>query len=171
MQEDDWDVIPGSIREKVTFNGQFPPIFPLFPSKSPKKHQNLIEIPTKTVILATDDESIKAQMAEDQWDLYTPTGDIEDEVWVRENRKGAGEKVLSCPGCFTQVAYQFEEHTKFEGQYRCKDVWGCEFGPELSTPDGSHFLQVLCSECRTDLGLWEFSTGKYHLFHILPGFG
>jgi hypothetical protein len=141
MNEDrnDWNVVSGSIRDKV--------------------------------VIDTSDETIKSLMRDDECELYSPVQDIEDETWLRKNRPGAGAQVLSCPGCFSAVSYQSQEHMKFTGQYRSKEVWGCELGDELETQEGDHFLKVLCSECKAELGVWEIATGCYHLFHVLPGYG
>lgn len=119
------------------------------------------------VEVQVSDELIKARLGEEDCDFYDPSRDIKDELWLRSHLPQSSG-VLSCPGCFAQVSYSFEPHTVYPGQYRASTVLGCEMGAEVVTQEGDHFLKVQCSACQTEVGLWELSSGLYHLFHVLP---
>eukprot|EP00920_Eleutheroschizon_duboscqi_P032318 GHVT01077929.1.p1 GENE.GHVT01077929.1~~GHVT01077929.1.p1 ORF type:complete len:376 (+),score=93.78 GHVT01077929.1:833-1960(+) len=62
--------------------------------------------------------------------LYDPLADDEDEKFVAETfRAGEGKTataaILSCPGCFTPVCYQCQEHELYKTQYRALEVVNC----------------------------------------------
>lgn len=120
-----------------------------------------------TVELHLSDEVVKQRMRPEESDLYDPSSDLNDELWLRNNLK-TGSGVLSCPGCFSQICYMYEPHTTYEGQYRAQSVQNCVFGSELETQEGDKFVKVVCEECGAEVGVWEVGKEVYHLFHVLP---
>jgi hypothetical protein len=119
------------------------------------------------VEVEVSDDMIRKRMDAEECEFYDPSQDLKDEIWLRSHL-AQSSGILSCPGCFAQVSYSFQPHTEYPEQYRSSVVLGCELGAEVETQTGDHFHKVICAECRTEVGLWEISTGLYHLFHVLP---
>ncbi|KAJ2231269.1 hypothetical protein IWW45_005524 [Coemansia sp. RSA 485] len=119
-------------------------------------------------------------------DLYDQEADDLDAQWVAQNHPGNTDAVLSCPGCFTQICFVCQHHTKYEGQFRALSVEKCRVeesqlytfgrkGLELAAKEkleGSRLEQqniyklVVCAECDTKVGVMDHES-VYHLFHVL----
>lgn len=63
--------------------------------------------------------------------LYDPDADDEDERWVQEQRKGhLTDAILSCPGCFTTLCIDCQQHSQYHTQYRAMITMNCEVKPQ-----------------------------------------
>jgi hypothetical protein len=53
--------------------------------------------------------------------------DDADEAWVVQQRGGrSSDAVLSCPGCFTMICMECQQHQKYHTQFRAVTVMNCE---------------------------------------------
>lgn len=75
-----------------------------------------------------DEGRIAQQQPPDESDLlYDPQADDEDEKWVQKQRQGhATDAILSCPGCFTTLCIDCQQHAHYHTQYRALITMNCE---------------------------------------------
>lgn len=63
--------------------------------------------------------------------LYDPDADDEDEKWAQEQRQGhVTDAILSCPGCFTTLCIDCQQHAHYHTQYRAMITMNCEVNTE-----------------------------------------
>ncbi|KAJ3680377.1 hypothetical protein LUZ60_016655 [Juncus effusus] len=139
-------------------------------------------------LVSSDDEidySIKPE-------LYDPNLDEVDELWVRKQRKGGSDAVLSCPACFTTLCLDCQRHEKYVTQYRAMFVRNCTVKTdqilregnqkpkqkrkknskkahleEDSQTEGPIYRPVCCSVCSTEVGVLD-QDEIYHFFNVIP---
>ncbi|CAK0879085.1 unnamed protein product [Prorocentrum cordatum] len=109
--------------------------------------------------------------------LHDPSADDDDQRWVIErlmqpdlSNVRTTAAVLNCPGCFTPVCYQCQEHERFARQWRAIEVRNCTVDTSarlsLSRDDPVKYSAVRCETCQADVGLMD-EDGVYHLFHVI----
>jgi hypothetical protein len=123
----------------------------------------------KIVNINAADEALMPGLHEkDDLELHDPVKDIKYEKWAEE-KFGKSETVLSCPKCFTAVAYDaILDGQNFLASKTVNTVVGKTY---QKSKDEEVFLSVECSICGCDLGLLDPTTHNYHLFHVLEGYG
>merc|ERR1712050_660001 len=109
--------------------------------------------------------------------LHDPGADEDDEKWVThqllqpdsaDQRTTAA--VLNCPGCFTPICYQCQQHEQYSRQWRAIEVRNCAVDRSaslsLGADDPAKYFGVRCATCSAEVGLLDDSE-VYHLFHVL----
>ncbi|KAJ1992347.1 hypothetical protein GGI25_002874 [Coemansia spiralis] len=108
-------------------------------------------------------------------ELYDEDADQQDAMWMAERHPDTTDAVLSCPGCFTQICFVCQHHSRFPGQYRALSTEHCSVRPDtyafgkagLMVPSSTgEFRLVVCAECGTKVGVIDHNN-VYHLFHVL----
>lgn len=58
--------------------------------------------------------------------LYDPEADAQDEDWVVKQREGrVSDAILNCPGCFTTLCFDCQQHEQYPNQFRAMFVMNC----------------------------------------------
>eukprot|EP00879_Flechtneria_rotunda_P003884 GHRR01004124.1.p1 GENE.GHRR01004124.1~~GHRR01004124.1.p1 ORF type:complete len:184 (+),score=30.80 GHRR01004124.1:611-1162(+) len=127
--------------------------------------------------------------------LYDPNADDEDEQWAKQQRNGRQtDAILSCPGCFTTLSVDCQQHAIHHTQYRAMFTMNCDvkldqvIKGEVQRPSGKQKrkrrqpednqqqhaspkqLEVLhpvcCAVCGTQIGAQD-SDEIVHFSHVL----
>jgi hypothetical protein len=121
-------------------------------------------------------------------------GRLQDERWAARQRRGRGtDAILSCPGCFTTVCLECQQHAELHTQYRAVFTVNCAVNPDapmrVPTSRGAApsrkrkgpgsgsgegggaeqqevMLPVCCEVCGTQVGAQD-SEEVVHFFHVL----
>lgn len=60
-------------------------------------------------------------------EFYDEAADERDEQWLAKARQGRkSDAILSCPGCFTTVCIDCQQHERYENQFRALLVMNCK---------------------------------------------
>ena len=98
------------------------------------------------------------------------------------------DAALSCPGCFTLVCLDCQQHAKYKTQYRAMFVVNCMLNDtQRLKAEGTTFVPVQCGECGecaswkvcslclngcgsagTELGVKDTKEEVYEFFNVLP---
>eukprot|EP00775_Hariotina_reticulata_P011192 gene11192-11342_t len=128
--------------------------------------------------------------------LYDPFADDEDEKWAGQQRNQRHtDAILSCPGCFTTLCIDCQQHEVYHTQYRAMLTINCEVKhdqlmrsevqpskqkrrgkrkaadseaqPESQQDKQEDMLHpVLCAVCGTQVGAQD-AEEVVHFFHVL----
>lgn len=112
--------------------------------------------------------------------LFGAELDDADERWMQRARGGrASDALLSCPGCFTTVCIECQQHALYHTQYRAvfaqhvvvdrsHPVTTQQRGrsAKRARPSEVHW-KVLCEVCDTELGAMD-EEEVYHFYHVFP---
>lgn len=140
------------------------------------------------------EESEPVAAAEEPADpLYDPTLDDEDEVWMQRARQGrVSDAILNCPGCFTTLCIDCQQHEEYKEQYRAMFVINCQVEAQAtvkptvpknstgkrgrsgrrkdeaagSSEPACH--QVCCGVCGADVGVMDPQDGLYIFYNVFP---
>ncbi|OMJ14100.1 E2F-associated phosphoprotein, partial [Smittium culicis] len=125
-------------------------------------------------------EELEEDFVKDE--LYDSDIDAKNELWVSQKlgvrkKKGRGESksstklkkannVLSCPGCFTIICFDSQQHEKYKEQYRAILVENCRVDSETIFEED--YNPVHCSSCQNHVGYVDRDQ-VYHFFNVLSG--
>lgn len=119
-----------------------------------------------------EEDENESPLLSEQDPLYEPSLDEENQTWVQKHFEQTqdliSDAVLSCPGCFTIVCFASQRHVKYNTQYRAMDVVHCMTAEDDTLAILESMKDVMCSECTTQVGLWDPQERVYHLFNVLP---
>ncbi|PVU99355.1 hypothetical protein BB559_000767 [Furculomyces boomerangus] len=117
--------------------------------------------------------------------LYDSNQDENDEEWITKKfsqgrktgkegenssikkKRSARNNVLSCPGCFTMLCLDSQQHERYKEQYRAMFVENCRVDEETLQDEVYH--PVYCQVCQTQVGVCD-EDKVYHFFHVLVGY-
>lgn len=114
--------------------------------------------------------------------LYDPEADDKDAAWVAKERSGrASDAILSCPGCFTTLCLECQQHEQYHGQFRAVSAYNVVVDKnQLIDPAAGgkgrrtkkakasqQYYKVLCAVCDTEVGAFD-EDEVYHFFHVFP---
>lgn len=112
-------------------------------------------------------------------DFYDATLDDKNQKHLDKMRSGrASDAILSCPGCFTTICVDCQQHTVYENQFRAMFVMNCKVDTnQLIKPDNSDDKQmdededecdaynpIHCTVCGVEVGLREACPDGAHIF-------
>lgn len=77
----------------------------------------------------SDDSELGAEDRTALPDFYDPTSDDADQSWVDRHRQGSrqSDAQLSCPGCFTTLCTDCQQHTQAQHRFRAIFVMNCRW--------------------------------------------
>eukprot|EP00877_Chromochloris_zofingiensis_P005083 jgi/Chrzof1/14576/Cz09g08040.t1 len=140
--------------------------------------------------LSSEEEDPELVRPDDQTDpLYDPDADDKDEQWVQATRQGRqSDAILSCPGCFTTICLDCQQHDYHHNQFRAMFVINCSTNSDeqittsmpksqarrkrgrevhnLSVVPSETMCKVVCDVCGTYLGAQD-AQEVYHFYHVL----
>lgn len=62
-------------------------------------------------------------------EFYDPEADDKEEARMTRLRQGrASDAILSCPGCFTTLCIECQQHDRYDDQFRAMLVMNCRCG-------------------------------------------
>jgi E2F-associated phosphoprotein len=97
--------------------------------------------------------------------LYDPGADSDDERAVAYQRGGrASDALLSCPGCFTMLCTDCQQHARDESRFRAMFVQSCRL---LDKGGGEGELCVLCEVCEAEVGTYDEAVELYEFHSVL----
>ena len=115
--------------------------------------------------------------------LYDPELDDKDAAWVAKQRSGhASDAILSCPGCFTTLCLDCQQHEQYHNQFRAVSAYnvvvdknqpvdpaagGGGKGRRAKKAKASQYFKVVCAVCDTEVGAFD-DDEVYHFFHVFP---
>jgi hypothetical protein len=91
----------------------------------------------------------------DEYDemLFDPDEDDDNERVLQSQRHGhTSDALLSCPGCFTTVCVDCQQHASVDTLYRAMFVQNCRL------LDSGEEHRVICDVCETDVGSFDAET-------------